>query len=67
MTLRKIRNLPETERPCSHPEHNPPGMIVLDPGVYEHTCPACGKRTEFVVPYGPSLSSGVSGGTWGGA
>ena len=35
---------------CLHPEHNPPGGIVLDPGVYKYTCPACGKETVIHVP-----------------
>lgn len=35
--------------PCMHPEHNPPNMIVFDPGVYEHTCPACGAKMIFTV------------------
>lgn len=50
MTLRKIADLPQ---PCFHPEHNPPTMIVLEPGVYEHTCPNCGAVTTFRVerPY----------------
>jgi hypothetical protein len=35
---------------CYHPEHNPPGMIVLEPGTYEHTCPGCGAKMVFTVP-----------------
>ena len=46
MTLKKIG---EILRPCSHPSHDPPNMIVLPPGIYEHTCPACGYRVEFTV------------------
>jgi hypothetical protein len=46
MTLRKIGDIP---MPCPHPEHNPPNMILLPPGVYEHTCPACGKKAKFTV------------------
>ena len=45
--LRKIADAPN---PCRHPEHNPPGNIVLDPGTYEYVCPACGKVSRFVVP-----------------
>ena len=38
--LRKICDLPDAYRnPCRDPEHNPPNMIVLEPGVYEHTVP----------------------------
>lgn len=64
--LRKIRditppwNLPPHGTggpgPCYHPEHNPPSMIVLTPGVYEHVCPGCGARVEFRVEYGPTCS-----------
>lgn len=44
--LRKIADAP---RPCLSPEHNPPSMIVLEPGVYEYTCPSCGKTVTFTV------------------
>lgn len=47
MPLEKIR---DHKPPCLNPEHNPPGNIVLEPGDYEHTCPSCGKKTEFSVP-----------------
>lgn len=46
--LRKIRDI---KPPCRHPQHNPPGYIVLSPGVYEHVCPGCGKSITFTVPY----------------
>lgn len=35
---------------CNHPEHNPPSHRVFEPGTYEHTCPACGKKIIFEVP-----------------
>ena len=35
---------------CRHPEHEPPGMIVLDPGRYEYTCPGCGRAITINVP-----------------
>lgn len=44
--IKKIADLPD---PCFHPGHNPPGNIVLPPGVYEHTCPACLRKTTFTV------------------
>jgi len=25
-------------------------MIVLEPGVWEHECSACGRKTQVVVP-----------------
>jgi hypothetical protein len=59
--LRKIADLPHVNY-CRNPEHNPPNMIVLPPGVYEHTCPGCGHVSQFVVPKGPmySMSSASS-------
>jgi predicted RNA-binding Zn-ribbon protein involved in translation (DUF1610 family) len=34
------------EQPCNHPEHNPPGFIVIPQGhKLEHKCPACGKES----------------------
>ena len=45
--LRKISG-PEPA-PCMSPEHNLPLHIVLEPGTYEYTCPACGQKTTFVV------------------
>jgi hypothetical protein len=35
---------------CHHPEHNPATMKYREPGLYRHTCPACGVKTEFEVP-----------------
>ena len=33
---------------CFHPEHNPPGMIVIPSGhELVHTCPACGHVTTI--------------------
>lgn len=46
-----LEKIGEVEKPCLSPEHNPPGMIVLEPGVYRHTCPSCGYTFEFTVPY----------------
>lgn len=47
MSERKIKSFPP---PCFHPEHRPAGMLVREPGVYEHTCPGCGAKTVFTVP-----------------
>lgn len=41
--------------PCTSPEHNPPGGIVLQPGTYTYVCPKCGKESTIVVPPRPSL------------
>jgi hypothetical protein len=50
--LRKLEEIPKwraQQAPCTHPEHNPPGNIVLEPGTYEHTCPSCGAKRLFRV------------------
>ena len=46
MTLIKVGDI---KPPCLHSEHNPPSMIVLQPGTYQHTCPGCGHVTTFSV------------------
>lgn len=46
--LIKKANLPQ-ETYCVSPEHNPPTHIVLEDGVYEYTCPSCGKKVDFIV------------------
>lgn len=43
----KFEDIPE---PCMNPGHKPPSHRVFEPGVYEHTCPGCGKVTTFTVP-----------------
>lgn len=45
--LRKIRDIPA---PCLSDEHDPPKHMVLEPGGYEWTCPACKAVTYFTVP-----------------
>lgn len=44
--LRKVADL---KPPCRHSEHNPPSMILLSPGIYEHVCPGCGQKSTFTV------------------
>jgi hypothetical protein len=46
---KKIADLP-AEKHCQHPEHSPPSMRVLEPGLYRHECPGCGKVMYFTVP-----------------
>ena len=48
MPLRKISDW-NPLKICAHPEHNPPGHIVLDPGTYEYECPGCGRKITFVI------------------
>lgn len=43
---RKIADLP---RVCVSPQHDPPSMMVYEPGVWEHVCPSCGNRQVFTV------------------
>ena len=51
MGLRKIDDDKGwTGKECHSPEHNPPMGIVLEPGTYEYTCPACGAKRVFTVP-----------------
>jgi hypothetical protein len=54
MPTRKIGEVVETRR-CYDTSHDPPSMMVWEPGVYEHTCPSCGKKQTFVVGHGPTL------------
>jgi len=58
MSIKRIGDLVEKKhigikwdspRPCHHPEHNVPMHISLPNGRYEHTCPACGKVTQFAI------------------
>jgi hypothetical protein len=52
-----MKKIAEFKEPfiCRHPSHNPPNMIVLSPGIYEHTCPGCNKTQTVVVRPGPTL------------
>ena len=43
--------LEEQPKPsCMSPEHNPPSMMVLKPGLHRWQCPSCGHVTNFTVP-----------------
>lgn len=56
MPFKKIDdNKWEPKYPCTDPEHNPPGMIVLEPGTYEYTCPSCGEKRTIIVGPKPTL------------
>jgi predicted RNA-binding Zn-ribbon protein involved in translation (DUF1610 family) len=44
--ITEIIDDPLYEKPCCHPEHNPPSHIVIPDGkLLKHICPACGKET----------------------
>lgn len=47
-STRKIEDFTE-KKGCKDTEHNPPQMIVLEPGTYEHECPSCGNIQVFTV------------------
>jgi hypothetical protein len=47
--MKQVKSYPTNEM-CMYPEHNPPMHIVLEPGEYEHECPACRKKQKIVVP-----------------
>lgn len=44
--MKKVADLPQA---CMHPEHSPPGHVVLSDGIYEHTCPGCGFTSTVIV------------------
>ena len=48
MPTRKISEVTELHV-CRDPDHNPPQHRVFEPGLYEHKCPRCGKKTIFAV------------------
>lgn len=49
MPTRKISEATSWSKLCKDPDHNPPSMIVYEPGQYEHVCPKCGKVQIFTV------------------
>jgi len=51
MPFRKLPNNDKwhLQNGCKDREHNPPGLIVLDDGVHEYTCPGCGHKQYIVV------------------
>ena len=53
--MKKIADYPQSRR-CRHPEHEPPSMIVLTPGIYEHECPRCHQKQEIIIRPKPSLA-----------
>lgn len=42
---------------CQHPQHNPPSMIVLEPGTHIWKCPGCGATQSVIVPPKPQLKA----------
>lgn len=56
MPFTKYKPLDPQDRPCNHPEHDPPGMLVQEPGTYTWQCPRCGREVTYVVPPRPICS-----------
>lgn len=48
MSLKRVGDLPEP-KPCLDPEHCIPSFAHLFPGIYEHVCPGCGKKSRFAI------------------
>lgn len=46
MSIKKIDEVPKF---CYDPDHDVPMFMVLPAGVYEYTCPTCGRVTRFTV------------------
>jgi len=57
MPFKKIKDFKEWNdpNPCKSPNHNPPTMIVLQPGTYEWECPDCHFTQTVVVKANFSL------------
>jgi len=51
--MKKIKDL--EPKPCQSPSHDPPSMISLPDGVYEHTCQKCGAKQRVIFD-SPTLS-----------
>lgn len=52
--FRKIVDSKDTKQTCLHPSHNPPMFMVLEEGIWEYTCPNCGK-TQIINVYKPTF------------
>lgn len=37
------------KKQCKHPEHHPPSMIVLKPGIHTWRCPSCKEETRVKI------------------
>lgn len=60
MPFRKIEESDQWshQKPCVHPEHEPPQYIVLEDGTYEYRCPACGQ-TRIIHVNRPTFMEAV--------
>lgn len=56
MPFVKHENIKESicKNACKDPEHNPPSMIVLKPGIHHYECPSC-KNIQIIIQKDGSL------------
>ena len=52
--MKKIANI-KIKDLCKSPSHDPPGMICLPEGIYEHVCVDCNERQTVIISPKPSL------------
>lgn len=50
----KVKDIQVKEK-CNSPDHDPPTMICLPSGVYEHTCSGCGDKQTVFIPPEPTM------------
>lgn len=50
MPTKKIADKPKWEyKPCLDPDHDPAKYRVYESGVWEHECPTCHRKMQFVI------------------
>lgn len=57
MPTRKIADIAPGPSQCRDREHDPPGHRVFSPGLYEHECPSCHHKQQFLVVVGGTLGA----------
>lgn len=58
MTIRKIGEINrDGEKKCNDPEHEPPRNWFPSNGIYEHECPACGKKEIIKIEHLTSFAN----------
>lgn len=62
MPTKKIRDL-DPEETCMNPEHNPPSHMIYGEGIWEHTCPGCGRSVTFTIR-NPQWCGGANSLSW---
>lgn len=58
MPIKKLSDWKDKFTPdCSDPEHEPPSILHLEPGLYEYICPRCRLTKIFTVQPKPTLKT----------